>query len=393
MTIKPHHNHKGSKTTATKTVLLGDVAEILGGGTPSTKKHEYWGGDIPWITPKDLSSHKDIYISGGGRSITELGLENSSAKLFPEETVIFSSRAPIGYVAIASQPMTTNQGCKGIVCNPKELNNKYLYYWLRYSKRKIEDVAGGSTFKEISTSGVRELEIELPPLKTQERIAEILGALDEKIELNRQMNATLENIGQALFRHHFIDNPEAKNWEEGSVDNLFEITMGVSPKGESYNSEGAGLPLLNGAADFIDGNIAPKRYTSTPVRISQIGDIIFCIRGTIGNVNIGYEEYCLGRGVAALTPSINCRSYVYFSTIRAIDEMEAAASGSVIRGLSKDDIAKRKVILPPNDVLASFESKALTILDKIKINSNQIQTLQTLRDSLLPRLMSGKIEV
>ena len=140
---------------------LGELGEVIGGGTPSTSKPEYYNGNIAWITPRDLSNHKEIYVDKGERSITKEGLDNSSAKLMPKETVLFTSRAPIGYVAIAKNQISTNQGFKSIVCG-KRLNNKFLYYWLKKNKERIEALASGSTFKEVSGSTLKSTLIVLP---------------------------------------------------------------------------------------------------------------------------------------------------------------------------------------------------------------------------------------
>ena len=134
---------------------IGNVATIVGGGTPKTSEPSYFEeGDIPWITPADLSKYKDKFIARGARNITKLGLEKSSAKLLPTGAVLFSSRAPIGYVAIASQPVSTNQGFKSFVL-PKEIDSSYAYYYLLKSKEMIQDLGGGTTFKEVSGGGCR----------------------------------------------------------------------------------------------------------------------------------------------------------------------------------------------------------------------------------------------
>ena len=119
-----------------KTVKLSEVSKIVGGGTPSTTENSYWDGNIPWITPKDLSGHKDMYVSSGSRSITEIGLKNSSAKLLPRDTVLFTSRAPIGYIAIASQPVCTNQGFKNLVLNDG-YDCRFFYYLLKHHIQQL----------------------------------------------------------------------------------------------------------------------------------------------------------------------------------------------------------------------------------------------------------------
>lgn len=378
----------------TRTVLLGDVAEVLGGGTPSTKIAHYWEGDIPWITPRDLSTHHNVYISNGERHITESGLNNSSAKLLPKGAVIFSSRAPIGYVVIASQPMTTNQGCKGIICDESKIHNRFLYYWLKCNKQHIESRASGSTFKEISTSEMRNLAMDIPGIETQKKIADILGTIDEKIELNRKMNETLEQIGQALFRHHFITNPEVKNWPTGKLDDLFSITMGQSPPGSSYNEAGEGIVFYQGRAEF--GIRFPKQRLSTtdPKRMAKKGDVLLSVRAPVGDINQATENCCVGRGLAAISSRDSLASFCYyfiknmqprFSDFNSEGTVFGAINGRQLNGLA--------VALPPLALRKLFNEEAEPLDGQIWKNSEEIQTLTTLRDTLLPRLISGKVTI
>src|SRR5690554_1977903 len=183
---------------------ISDVAEVVGGGTPSSKVEEYYGGDIPWITPKDLSSHREMYISAGGRNITGLGLSKSSAKMLPIDTVLLTSRAPIGYVAIAKTEVSTNQGFKSLIL--KEGNDPvFFYYLLKFNVPLFESRATGSTFKEISGQVLKDTELRIPDYEMQKAIGEKLRSLDKKIELNRQTNQTLEQIAQAIFKSWFVD--------------------------------------------------------------------------------------------------------------------------------------------------------------------------------------------
>src|SRR5687768_14082362 len=150
-------------------LTLGETGEIISGGTPSTTVKEYWGGDINWISPSDLTGYKSKTISKGAKSITTLGLKNSSARLMPKGSVLFSSRAPIGYVVIAGDELCTNQGFKSII--PHEfMCSEYLYYYLSASKQQAEKAASGTTFKEISKAKFSELTIPVPDLDTQHRI-------------------------------------------------------------------------------------------------------------------------------------------------------------------------------------------------------------------------------
>lgn len=175
-----------------KTCTLDDLGTIVGGATPSTKKPEnYEGGAIAWITPRDLSGFSGRFITRGERNITEQGLKSCSTQLLPAHTVLFSSRAPIGYVAIANQEVCTNQGFKSVIPNA-DTDYMFLYYLLKYNKNKIESLSSGTTFKEISGSTMRGVEVTVPKtVAEQKRIASILSVLDDRIEKNMKINDNL----------------------------------------------------------------------------------------------------------------------------------------------------------------------------------------------------------
>ena len=150
---------------------LGDIGEIIGGGTPSTSIEEYWNGEISWITPADLSNYSDKYIAQGKRNITQLGLDNSSAKLIPKGSILFSTRAPIGYVVIADRPLSTNQGFKSLSLSIN-MSEEFVYYFLLAEKERIKLLASGTTFQELSASAFSKILIPLPPLAEQHRIVQ-----------------------------------------------------------------------------------------------------------------------------------------------------------------------------------------------------------------------------
>lgn len=175
-----------------KTCTLSDLGTIVGGATPSTKDTaNYDGGSIPWITPKDLSNFKGRFIKRGERNITEKGLNSCSTQLMPRHSVLFSSRAPIGYVAIADNELCTNQGFKSVVPN-ENTGYMFLYYLLKYNKDAIEHMGSGTTFKEVSGSTMRGVQVTVPiAIEDQKRIAEILSSIDDKIESNEKINDNL----------------------------------------------------------------------------------------------------------------------------------------------------------------------------------------------------------
>lgn len=174
-----------------KKCKLSELGEIVGGSTPSTKNSNNYGGNISWITPKDLSTHKGRYILRGERNITKEGYKNTSTKLLPKNSVLFTSRAPIGYIAIAGKELCTNQGFKSIIPN-KNTDYKFLYYLLLNNKEYIESMGSGTTFKEVSGTTMKNITVKVPENKEeQEKIGKILSLIDDNIELNNQTNDNL----------------------------------------------------------------------------------------------------------------------------------------------------------------------------------------------------------
>ena len=166
-----------------KVERIGNFGEVIGGGTPSTENEEYWDGDIPWLSPVDLSDNTNVYVSRGAKNITELGLRKSSAKMMPAETVLLSSRAPVGYVALAKNPICTNQGFKSVVCDTAKIQPLYLYFYFKMNKNYLQSIASGATFPELSGSMMKKLKILLPPMKVQQEFSKRANIFIAKAEL------------------------------------------------------------------------------------------------------------------------------------------------------------------------------------------------------------------
>jgi type I restriction enzyme S subunit len=297
----------------------------------------------------------------------------------------------------------------------KDLDMRFAYYELL--THDINSMDSGSAIPSTSRPEFYNLKVKLPPFHEQQAIAQVLGALDDRIGLNHQMNKTLEAIGQAIFKRWFVDfelpNEESKpykstngkvidsilkiipdGWRTGKLDQIADLLMGISPEGTSYNDAGVGMPLLNGAADFQGSVIVPRKWTKNPIKICEKGSLLFCIRATIGNLVFADREYCLGRGVAALNPkNVAFTEFIYYILQQSLKELTSKASGSVILGLSKCDIEELPVTIPDNETLTRFHEMCSVLFGKITNQSQNSLTLASIRDCLLPRLMSGKIRV
>lgn len=372
---------------------LDKLGEIVGGATPSTKCEDYYGGSIPWITPKDLSSFKGRYITSGERNITEKGLASCSAQMMPKDAVLFTSRAPIGYVAIASQSVCTNQGFKSIVVNEKA-DPLFVYYLLKYNKDAIEAMGSGTTFKEVSGKTMRAVKVRIPlDVSYQKRIAAVLDSLDTKIENNERINDNLQQQAMALYAEMFLNSSD-NNVTSGTLSDIAVITMGQSPSGNSYNEDGVGEVFYQGRAEF--GFRFPKRrlFTTEPKRMAETGDVLLSVRAPVGDLNVAYESCCIGRGLGAIHSKTGHSSFVLYTMFALKSQLDVFnGEGTVFGSINRDALNAIPIDVPLVTKIDRFEAVAHPIDELIRTNYEENCRLEAIRDSLLPKLMSGEIDV
>lgn len=363
---------------------LKDIAEIIAGGTPSTKIEQYWNGEIAWITPKDLANHSGRYISRGERNITKEGLENSSTKLMPINSVLFTSRAPIGYVAIAKNQVCTNQGFKSLVCKDSICYYMYIYYWLIYNTDYIKSKANGSTFQEISTNVMKEIEIELPSIDYQKKVANILEKIDEEIELNNQINDNLYEIQKCYFKKLFKSNSK---YEIVRLDELCSISAGGDAPKEKSNikSEKYNIPIISNSIDNdgIYGYTDKSKINAKSITISA--------RGTIGfKVLRNYAYYPIVR-LISLVPKTDMVSSEYIFYI--LDDISINSTGTTQQQLTVPMVKDLKIKIFNKELIEKFTMFSINLNNKIENNKIENQNLEQLRNTLLPKLMNGEIDL
>jgi type I restriction enzyme S subunit len=400
-----------------KEYKVEDFCEVIGGGTPSTKEESYYGGSYSWITPRDLTNHKNRFISKGERNITELGLRNSSARMLPKNSILLTSRAPIGYLAIAENEVCTNQGFKSLTVNPEIADYNFVYYLIKSNIERIKGLGTGTTFAEISGSVVKNLKFFIPSLPTQTAIAEILSSLDDKIELNNKINQNLENLAQTLFKRWFIDfefpneNGEPykssggemveselgeipKGWEVKTLKDEFILNMGQSPNGDTYNTIGDGMTFFQGRSDFGFRFPSIRMYTNDPKKIAKKFETLISVRAPVGDINMASEDCCIGRGLGSISHIFKLYSYTYYKILSIQVELKSYDNeGTVFGSINKETLGNIKSIIPPIDICKSFNDLSVANDGLIFNMVNECQQLTNLRDTLLPKLISGELEV
>ena len=395
-----------------KEVTLGELGTIVGGATPSTKNPSFYDGNIPWLTPKDLSVNSNMYILRGARNITEVGFKSCSCKMLPKGSVLFSSRAPIGYVAIAANDMCTNQGFKSVIPN-EETDSEFLYYLLKYNKNYIASQGSGTTFAEVSGKTMKDIEVVVPKEKEcQHRIASILSSLDRKIELNNKINADLEEMAQAIFKNWFVDFEPFKDgkfvdselgmipegWKVGRLTEIASYMNGLAMQKFPPENNEDSLPVLKikelgqgfcgTDSDRCSCNIKDE------CKIHN-GDVIFSWSGTL-LVDVWCGGDCgLNQHLFKVTSKDYPKWFYYYWTKHHLQEfIHIAKDKAVTMGhIKRGHLEEAMVAIPDNDSMEKAHELFEPILSKMISLRLENSRLSTLRDTLLPRLMSGELEV
>lgn len=385
---------------------LGDICEIVSGSTPKTGIDEYWDGDVKWITPAELND--DTYIINDSvRKITELAVKKTGLSPFPEGTVILSSRAPIGKVAIAGCKMYCNQGFKNLICSEK-INNKYLYWFLKSNTDYLKSLGRGATFKEISKGIVSEIEINVPKIRKQVEIVAILEKVSEVIALRKQELSMLDNLIKARFDELFgdpVSNP--KKWNVKKLKDLsIQINSGNTPKGGAENYVEEGIVFFRSQNVWKDrlemddiAYIDAKTHASMKRSSLKHGDILMTKTGRINteNSSLGRAALYLGEDDMAnvnghvyfirLKPEVNNKfilriliSPEYRDLIRSV-----CVGGIDKRQLNKEHIEDFPIICPPSDIVEKYVA-FVDQVDKSKVAVQKaLDETKLLFDSLMQK--------
>lgn len=376
---------------------LKDIGKISSGGTPSTSNDNNFGGNIAWITPADLTGYKDKFISKGKRNLSEEGLKNSSAKILPKGTILFSSRAPIGYVAIAQNEISTNQGFKNLTPNESVIS-EYVYYYLLGSKNLAEQSASGTTFKEISATAFSNLPIPLPPLSEQKAIADKLDDSFAKIEnaitnlINAKENLKLykQSVLKSAFNGDLLPNTSPTNWE---VKKLGEICEKISAGGDKpaefspIKTNDFKIPIYsNGIKD--NGLYGYTKYATINKQAVTVS-----ARGTIGFVCVRNEPFCPIVRLISAIPKDNILDLKFLAY--ALKFKIPSGEGSSIPQLTVPNFKQLEIPLPPlseqNLIVAEIDRRFAIVDKTLNLIDKSIQNAKNLKQSILKKAFSGEL--
>ena len=403
---------------------LGKITNVVGGGTPSSSKKEYYdNGTIPWLSPADLSGYSDIYISRGQKNITELGLSKSSARLMPKDTVLLSSRAPIGYVAIASNSISTNQGFKNFLPSDA-FYSRFLYWYLKSSKSLLESYASGTTFLELSGSKASMVEFPLPPLPEQKRIVHRIESLFAKLdEAKEKIQQVLDGaeMRKVAILHKAFTGELTKNWrkENGiSEDSWVEYTLQSvctmkitdgTHKTPTYSDKENGVVFLS-AKDITSGEInwENTKYITSELHkelysrlAPQINDILLAKNGTTGVAALVKEDkvFDIYVTLALLRPNVEIVIPEYLLNIINSPlckvQFNENLTGIGVPNLHLRDIKDVKIKVPSISEQEIISDKVEMLLaNEGMVTKNclkQIEVIDTMKKSILAKAFRGEL--
>ena len=403
-------------------VRLGDYCSIKGGKRlPKGQRLISTPNKHPYIRVKDMGKSKTIYLNEGFEYVDNLVQELISRYIVSEYDIIISIVGTVGLISMIHKSLdgaNLTENCVKLV-QIKGFNREFIYYYLTsiYGQNEINKGIVGSTQPKLPIYNIRKISLPKPPLNEQKSIAHILSTLDEKIETNNQINQRLEEIAQTIFKHWFVDfefpdeNGEPyessggemidselgmipKGWEVGKLEDISVITMGQSPKGSSYNEDGEGAVFYQGRTDFTNRFPVRRLYTTEPKRIAKSGDILMSVRAPVGDINIANEECCIGRGLCSFESKDKMDSYLLYMLLNLKEKFDVFdGEGTVFGSINQRDLKGLKIIMPRYSMIENFNEMARHLDKQYLCLDKEQRNLSNLRDTLLPKLMSGEIRV
>ncbi len=408
---------------------IKDFATVVNGATPSSSHSEYYDGNIIWFTPKDLSNQNAKYISKGERTLTKEGFDSCSTKMLPANSLLMSSRAPIGLLAISKVECCTNQGFKSFIIDETKCDVEYLYYYLKHHIKEVEKLGSGTTFKEVSKEAIENYNVKLPSLKKQKQIVKILSVIDNKISLNELINRNLEELARLIYDYWFVqfDFPDKngkpyksscgkmvwngtlkreipEGWQLKRIEDVCErIQSGGTPATSRKDLYDGSLNWFstqelqdNFLFDSIK-HISPNALKESSAKLFPKDTILIAIYAapTVGRLGIltedsAFNQACCGFVVNKETVS---KEYLFLHLKQSRDKLNTLSGGTAQKNLNVGKMQNFEILVPPYEIMDLFTHQVGKMFDKMKQTSEESKNLTNLRDFLLPLLMNGQVSL
>ncbi len=405
-----------------KTYKLGALVKVKGGKRlPKGISLQIAPNTHPYIRIRDMGKSRVLELDATYEYVDDVTQKSIARYVVDEGDILLSIVGTIGLVGIVGKSLhqaNQTENCVKLV-NLNGIDPLFLYYFLLSPKGQEEIKRGtvGAVQAKLPIKNIENIEISLPPLEEQRRIAGILGAIDDKIECNRRINANLESQAQALYKQWFVDfefpNEKGKpykssggkiidselgqipeGWSVGTLSDLANVTMGQSPNGKSFNENGDGIVFYQGRTEFGVRYPSIRLYTTEPTRYAEPMSVLLSVRAPVGDINIATQRCCIGRGVASIKSKTDDNAYMYCCLKELRPQLDQYnGEGTVFGSINRKELEGLTLCIPPQDIIHRFNTLIIG-MDKQMFNVFQENNnLATLRDTLLPKLMNGEIKI
>ena len=317
------------------------------------------------------------------------------SKLYGDEIIISNVGANVGTVFRCPKLKYKMSLAPNSIMVKFKGNDDFYFHWLRgyNGQQMLKSIVTGSAQPKFNKTNFKEMLVPVPPIKEQNKIATILNTIDEKISINKKINNNLEQQAQAIYQQMFVDNPSSE-WIEGTLSDIADITMGQSPSGSSYNEESIGTIFFQGRAEFGFRFPTVRLFTTEPKRMACANDTLMSVRAPVGDLNVAHTDCCIGRGLAAIHSKTKHQSFVLYTMFSLKKQLDVFnGEGTVFGSINRNSLNEMSILIPSDEKLDEFEGIVAPMDTAIRNNYDEICRLEQIRNSLLPKLMSGELDV
>lgn len=377
---------------------IKDFADVKGGKRlPKGKQLASFPTAHPYIRIRDIGKSKVLQLTEDYEYVDDETQKEISRYIVSEGDILISVVGTIGLVGIVGDTLdgaNQTENCDKLT-NFKNIDRDFLYYYLvsPLGQGEISRGTVGAVQPKLPLKNIQDFTVRFPSLQTQEKIASVLSAVDNKIENDLKVNKNLQEQAQALYTNMFIQN-NSNQWSDGVLSDIAEIIMGQSPKGDTYNENGVGTVFFQGRGEFGFRFPTRRLFTTDPKRMAQSNDVLMSVRAPVGDLNVAYEPCCIGRGLGAIRSKDNHQSFVLYTVFALREKLDMFnGEGTVFGSINRDALNTMPIVIPTKEEMDQFEDIVAPMDAAIRNNHEEICRLEAIRDSLLPRLMSGELDV